>query len=514
MIISLPNLFTGQGIKIFKVIKLIIGDIRKVYNEIEDNSIDCIITSPPYWKQRDYGVEEQIGQEETFEQYVSEITNVFKLLWNKLKKTATIFLNIGYKYYNEEFLLIPEMIGLEMRKLGYVLKNKIIWKKLNAMPTPARNRLNNTYEVVLFFVKNVGREVYYFDLSSIMENDLFSQISSDLKIENLLLARVEDNLSSREKREGIVKAVNNKAIKVIWNDGKEQIFEFAWKQEEASFQCIECKTTLNYWDIMLSYANYERFICYYCKSQELPIPDLPENPFFENDWLSLGESDLTIKKIKITKANTSKKYRKIGVLTSSPAGRLAIMGEKIVIKRKWIFPQPIIADYLKVNLKRKNLKIEKLESLMGYKWTAGHWIRKDFSYWGRGGSLPRPRDWLRLKEVLELDDVYDRLICDLVAMISTVRPHPKGKNIGDVWEIPTEPYEDEHLAVFPRKLVERCIKIGCPPNGIILDPFAGSGTVGEVAKKLGRSAILVEINPNYKKLIEKRCGEIEVVEKV
>jgi len=128
--------------------------------------------------------------------------------------------------------------------------------------------------------------------------------------------------------------------------------------------------------------------------------------------------------------------------------------------------------------------------------------------------LPRPSDWLRLKEVLALDDVYDRLICDLVAMISTVRPHPKGKNIGDVWEIPTEPYEDEHLAVFPRKLVERCIKIGCPPNGIILDPFAGSGTVGEVAKKLGRSAILVEINPNYKKLIEKRCGEIEVVEKV
>jgi hypothetical protein len=347
-----------------------------------------------------------------------------------------------------------------------------------------------------------------------MENDLFSQISSDLKIENLLLARVEDNLSSREKREGIVKAVNNKAIKVIWNDGKEQIFEFAWEQKEASFQCIECKTTFNYWDIMLSYANYERFICYYCKSQELPIPNLPENPFFENNWLSLGESDLTIKKIKITKANTSKKYRKIGVLTSSPAGRLAIMGEKIVIKRKWIFPQPIIADYLKVNLKRKNLKIEKLESLMGYKWTAGHWIRKDFSYWGRGGSLPRPSDWLRLKEVLALDDVYDRLICDLVAMISTVRPHPKGKNIGDVWEIPTEPYEDEHLAVFPRKLVERCIKIGCPPNGIILDPFAGSGTVGEVAKKLGRSAILVEINPNYKKLIEKRCGEIEVVEKV
>jgi len=86
------------------------------------------------------------------------------LLWNKLKNTATVFLNIGYKYENEELLLIPEMVAWEMKKAGYVLKNKIIWYKPNAMPTPARNRLNNTYEAVLFFVKNVGKEVYYFNL--------------------------------------------------------------------------------------------------------------------------------------------------------------------------------------------------------------------------------------------------------------------------------------------------------------------------------------------------------------
>ncbi len=159
------------------MVKLIIGDIRKAYKFLDDNSIDCVITSPPYWRQRDYGVEGQIGQEEKPEQYASEIANVFSLLWDKLKKTATIFLNIGYKYYGEEFLLIPEMVAFEMRKIGYVLKNKIIWYKPNAMPTPARNRLNNTYEVVLFFVKNIGREVYYFNLEALA--DLFTRVDDN-----------------------------------------------------------------------------------------------------------------------------------------------------------------------------------------------------------------------------------------------------------------------------------------------------------------------------------------------
>jgi len=132
-------------------VQLILGDIRQVYKKIKDHSIDCVITSPPYYRQRDYGVAGQIGQENSPEEYAKEIANVFRLLWNKLKNTAVVFLNIGYKYENEELLLIPEMVAWEMKKAGYVLKNKIIWYKPNAMPTPARNRLNNTYEAVLFF---------------------------------------------------------------------------------------------------------------------------------------------------------------------------------------------------------------------------------------------------------------------------------------------------------------------------------------------------------------------------
>ena len=72
-----------------------------------------------------------------------------------------------------------------------------------------------------------------------------------------------------------------------------------------------------------------------------------------------------------------------------------------------------------------------------------------------------------------------------------------GRNLRSVWTIATEPYPGAHFATFPEKLVEPCILAGCPPDGTVLDPFAGSGTTGRVANRLGRRAILVELNPDY-----------------
>ena len=72
-----------------------------------------------------------------------------------------------------------------------------------------------------------------------------------------------------------------------------------------------------------------------------------------------------------------------------------------------------------------------------------------------------------------------------------------GRNLRSVWTIATQPYLGAHFATFPEKLVEPCILAGCPPDGTVLDPFAGSGTTGRVANRLGRRAILVELNPDY-----------------
>ena len=86
-------------------------------------------------------------------------------------------------------------------------------------------------------------------------------------------------------------------------------------------------------------------------------------------------------------------------------------------------------------------------------------------------------------------------------------PRGEGANIRDVWWIATKPYTDAHFATFPTELVEPCIKAGCPIDGTVLDPFGGSGTVGLVADRLGRDAILIELNPDYSDMAKHRIGD-------
>lgn len=87
---------------------------------------------------------------------------------------------------------------------------------------------------------------------------------------------------------------------------------------------------------------------------------------------------------------------------------------------------------------------------------------------------------------------------------------PQLRNKRDVWQINTVPYRGGHFAAFPPKLVETCLLAGCPPGGVVLDPFLGSGTTAAVAKQLGRHYIGIELNPEYCTLAEKRIGGVAV----
>jgi DNA modification methylase len=80
-----------------------------------------------------------------------------------------------------------------------------------------------------------------------------------------------------------------------------------------------------------------------------------------------------------------------------------------------------------------------------------------------------------------------------------------GRNKRSVWTVPTMSYKDAHFATFPPDLIKPCILAGCPAGGLVLDPFAGSGTTGKVALELGRRAVLIELNPTYLKLSDQRC---------
>lgn len=80
------------------------------------------------------------------------------------------------------------------------------------------------------------------------------------------------------------------------------------------------------------------------------------------------------------------------------------------------------------------------------------------------------------------------------------------RNKRDVWIINTVPFKGGHYAAYPPKLVETCLLAGCPKDGVVLDPFMGSGTTGMVAKQLDRHYVGIELNPEYKELAEARIG--------
>lgn len=80
------------------------------------------------------------------------------------------------------------------------------------------------------------------------------------------------------------------------------------------------------------------------------------------------------------------------------------------------------------------------------------------------------------------------------------------RNKRSVWEIPTAPYAEAHFATFPPALIEPCVLAGCTKGGTVLDPFGGAGTTGMVADRLGRNAILIELNPEYAAMAERRIA--------
>ncbi|MEK4122266.1 DNA-methyltransferase [Lysinibacillus sp. FSL K6-0102] len=84
------------------------------------------------------------------------------------------------------------------------------------------------------------------------------------------------------------------------------------------------------------------------------------------------------------------------------------------------------------------------------------------------------------------------------------------RNKRSVWTVSTKPLKEAHFATFSEDLIEPCVLAGCPLNGVVMDPFFGSGTTGLVALKHGRNFIGIELNPEYIKIAEKRLSKVQL----
>ncbi len=299
------------------------GDCRKILPAIPNESIDCIVTSPPYWGLRDYGVEGQIGVETTLDEYLETMVQVCRELWRVLKPTGSFWLNVGDCYAN----------------------------------------IGNTHQTD-FTSSAVG---YGGRGRGVLGGQPRRRIPTRLKAKNLCM-------------------IPNRIALLLQQDGWFVRSEIIWHKPNG----------------------------------------MPES---------------------IIDRPTSA-HEKVWLLTKSD---------------RYFYD----ADAIRRSHKEKSLQ--------------------------------------RAKQARGRDHKYSDERQPIFQDISKCC-HPNGSNARNVWTIGVNHFKDTHFATFPPELVRRCILAGCPPGGLVLDPFGGSGTTGLVAKQLGRRAALIEINPDYVKMAKDRLG--------
>ena len=182
---------------------ILFGDNRQTLTQFDEKA-RCCITSPPYYGLRDYGGEDkQIGQENTPEEYIQNLVEVFRLVRDNLTDDGTLWVNIGDSYYNyrpgkgqsypkqsvsntkqdlpdkcskrgnkldglkeKDLIGIPWMLAFALRQDGWYLRQDIIWHKPNPMPESVKDRCTKSHEYIFLLSKN---KKYYYDHESIKE---------------------------------------------------------------------------------------------------------------------------------------------------------------------------------------------------------------------------------------------------------------------------------------------------------------------------------------------------------
>ena len=353
---------------------ILTGDCRTILRSCPAASVNCCVTSPPYFGLRDYGVADQIGLEQTPDAYVAELVAVFREVRRVLRDDGTLWLNLGDSYAgsgkggnpdagtkqgtnagsqsvgvlygktqdaqdaerertkaqnnalkmtglkSKDLIGIPWRVAFALQADGWYLRQDIVWHKPNPMPESVADRCTKAHEYIFLLSKSAK---YYFD------NDAVAEPLAASGIARLAQANLENQEGSYRvpgKTNGPMKAVRAKGNRKTFRGGG-----------------------------------------VYTQGQS-----------FDN---------------------------------SSDAQNDSV------------------------------------------------------------GNAPNVRDT---------------------------------RNRRSVWTVATTPFKEAHFATFPPALVEPCILAGCPPGGIVLDPFAGAGTTGLVATTNGRRALLIELNPTYAEMARRR----------
>lgn len=191
------------------------GDVIETLKKIPSQSIDMIITSPPYWSLRDYDNEHQMGQETTFKEYINKLIDIFNECYRVLKDEGTCWVNIGDTYSSnnktgvkkQSLIGIPDRFKIQMIDNGWLCRNEIIWHKPNAMPSSAKTRFNNDYEKLYFFTKN---DKYYFEQQKEPNKDSYNGKRGSSRTRKKMQSAMRDTSD-------VVKVYTERNVRTVWS---------------------------------------------------------------------------------------------------------------------------------------------------------------------------------------------------------------------------------------------------------------------------------------------------------
>jgi DNA modification methylase len=476
--------------------KILTGNNMEKLREIESESVDCVVSSPPYFGLRDYGtgtweggdpncphkrltkiskntatghagmyeqghvvgdaiykqtcpecgakrIDEQFGLEETLEEYIEKTVLLFEELRRVLKPQGTVWWNLGDSYANKSSAWggrgnnsILNNTGLKDKQR----RNTIIPEGLKAkdlMMIPARVAI------------------------ALSENGWYLRSEIIWHKPNPMPESVKDRPTSAHEK--IYLFSKNKKYYYDADAIREKgVIPKGTKGAKGSKERLNVKGVN-------------------ARPNEYKIYNGKRNK--RNVWSTKYESD-----------EEERMYRQ---------GMSKTRGENVIFVRTKLPTQENFVKFI-----RERTSIKQLDEETDIKKTKiEHWFRNDES----GFAFPSVEDWKVIKDYVndwsKEFELIDEGLTYVESHLDSIESNPLGKNKRNVWTITTKPFKGAHFAVFPADLIEPCIKAGCPKGGTVLDPFGGSGTTGFVANNLGRDAILIELNKEYVEIAKKRLGE-------
>lgn len=484
--------------------KIHCADSLVFLKEMPDECVDCVVTSPPYWGLRDYGIEGQLGLEPTIELYISHLIEIFAECKRVLKKTGTMWINIGDSYagsgkgigsdhgkavFDDSNIIktnwqeqniplkslcqIPERLSIAMTdQLGLIKRNTIIWWKRNCMPSSASDRFTVDFEFVYFFTKS---QKYWFKQQLEESLDPQKDIVRLMKAETYSQSRQGGNSAFKQKNRDINyvtdRMMQGRNKRTVWDIPTEPSNDWV---KTSRLSAVSDVASGDIWHIgLLGCIEHEDYLAQVSKD----ICDEPQDAFLNRIKridIYLSQEQVCdffpiVKPLVCYSWECNSGYSRLEYLSSATH-----RNNENHRKARALLTSLSCNSFCKILSRIENRQDALLLSLL---------------YLGTNGSN------------ISLDGMDAHLLVQI--------PNRKVDKISCSYCQYYHKIDNNssHFAVFPRSLVYTPIKAGCPPQGIVLDPFAGTGTTCLEAKEQGKNYIGIELSEEYIEISNRRLSQ-------